>query len=98
MFRALRWKSRVVRGQADQDRAAVERPLAGRGLGLADGLGRLGLGQVGPADRPQDAGDLLGLGGCAVGASPSTTSAWPSWNLESMAMRIAARTAFLGIE
>src|SRR4051812_27313912 len=31
-------------------------------------------------------------------ASPSTTSAWPSWNLDSKAIRTAVRTAFLGIE
>src|SRR5215208_5491285 len=46
-------EDRVVPGQPDQDRAVLERAVAGPGLRLADGLGRLGLGQVGAADRPE---------------------------------------------
>src|SRR5262245_5691212 len=44
----------VVGGQADQDRAALERPLACLRLGLADCLGSLSLGEVRTADRPQN--------------------------------------------
>ena len=77
--------------------AAVEGAVQRLGLGFADGLGGFGLGQVGPADRPEGLGDELGFGrGLMAGARPSTISAWPSWNFESSAMRIAARTAFLG--
>ena len=71
-------EDRVVRGQADQDGAAVEGPVAGLGLGLADGLGRLGLGQVGTADRLQGTGRrLLGLGGLLAEARPSSDQRLP---------------------
>ena len=54
--------------------------------------------QVGPADRAFRAWTTyLVRGFVAVGASPSITIAWPSSNLESKAIRMAARTAFLGI-
>ena len=88
-------QDRVVGGQAEQDRAAVERPPPGLGLGLADGLGRLGLAQVGPADRPEGLGDLLGLG-LARGPGRRATRAWPSWNLDSRAMRIGGPDGLLG--
>ena len=90
-------EDRVVAGQADQDRPAVEGAVAGLGLGLADRSVGLGLGQVGPADRPQGVGDDLGLAASRRGARPSMIRAWPSWNFDRMAIRMAARTAFLGM-
>ena len=56
-----RMKHLVVGRQAEQDGSPVERAPPGRGLGLADRFGSLGLAQVGPTDGSEDAGDFLGL-------------------------------------
>ncbi len=55
-------EDRVVGGQADQDGPTFERPQQGLRLGLADGLDRLGLGQVGPSDGSEGLRDDLRLG------------------------------------
>ena len=64
---------RVMGRQAEQDRTPFEGPPAGLGLGLPDGLGGLGLAQVGPADRAEGMATSLVLG-CSS-ARPSSTTA-----------------------
>ena len=85
-------EDRVVVGQADQDRPAVERPPQGlrpwsrrRPRSPRPRSGRAAGWTAGPWRRPASWG--------STGASPSITSACPSWNFDSRAIRIAARTA-----